>query len=118
MTTIPADRASLLALARSVLETEAHAVLGFAERLGETFLRALDLLSACHGRVIVTGMGKSGIIARKIASTLSSTGTSAYFLHPAEALHGDLGVVQRDDLVVALSHSGETPRASPATGNA
>ena len=108
-TTLPADRASSLALARSVLETEAHAVLALAERLGETFVRALDLLSTCRGRVIVTGMGKSGIIARKIASTLSSTGTSAYFLHPAEALHGDLGVIQRDDLVVALSHSGETP---------
>ncbi len=108
-TTTPADRSSSLTLARSVLKTEAHAVLALAERLGETFLRALDLLSTCRGRVIVTGMGKSGIIARKIASTLSSTGTSAYFLHPAEALHGDLGVIQRDDLVVALSHSGETP---------
>src|SRR5581483_12012295 len=67
-----------------------------------------ELLRCCAGRVIVTGMGKSGIICRKIAATLSSTGTPAFFLHPAEAVHGDLGVVQRDDVLVALSYSGET----------
>jgi arabinose-5-phosphate isomerase len=97
-----------LALARKVLETEAHAVLALADRLDANFDRALDLLQGCSGRVITTGMGKSGIIARKLAATLSSTGTSAVFLHAAEAVHGDLGVVQTDDVVVALSYSGET----------
>jgi len=95
-------------LARRVLETEAQAILGLIPQLGSNFPAAIDLLMSCTGRVIVTGMGKSGIIARKLAATLSSTGTSATFLHPAEALHGDLGVVQRDDVVVALSSSGET----------
>jgi arabinose-5-phosphate isomerase len=95
-------------LARRVLETEAQAILGLIPQLGSNFPAAIDLLMTCTGRVIVTGMGKSGIIARKLAATLSSTGTSATFLHPAEALHGDLGVVQRDDVVVALSSSGET----------
>ena len=97
-----------IALARSVLETEAAAILGLIPQLGPTFSAALDLLQAGTGRVIVTGMGKSGIIARKLAATLSSTGTAATFLHPAEALHGDLGIVQRDDVVIALSSSGET----------
>jgi len=95
-------------LARSVLETEAQAILGLVPQLGETFGSALDLLQAGAGRVIVTGMGKSGIIARKIAATMSSTGTAATFLHPAEALHGDLGIVQSNDVVIALSSSGET----------
>ena len=95
-------------LARQVLETEAQAILGLIPQLGPTFGQALDLLQNCTGRVIVTGMGKSGIIARKIAATLSSTGTAATFLHPAEALHGDLGIVQPGDAVIALSSSGET----------
>src|SRR5689334_24226000 len=76
--------------------------------MGDDFNRALELLYCCAGRVVVTGMGKSGIIARKIAATLSSTGTPALFLHPAEALHGDLGMVVRGDVVIALSASGET----------
>jgi arabinose-5-phosphate isomerase len=97
-----------LGLARKVLQTEAAAILALVERLGEGFERAVRLLLDCRGRVIVTGMGKSGIICRKIAATLSSTGTPAIFLHPAEAIHGDLGVVQSDDVVVALSYSGET----------
>ncbi len=96
-------------LARQVLQTEADAVRGLIDRLDESFTTAVRFLADCRGRVIVTGMGKSGIISRKIAATLSSTGTPAYFLHPAEAVHGDLGVIQRDDLLVALSHSGETP---------
>jgi arabinose-5-phosphate isomerase len=91
-----------------VLETEAQAILGLIPQIGPAFTAALDLLERCSGRVIVTGMGKSGIIARKLAATLSSTGTAATFLHPAEALHGDLGIVQRGDVVVALSSSGET----------
>ena len=96
------------ALARRVLETEAAAILALVPRLDERFDRAVALLRDCRGRVILTGMGKSGIICRKIAATLSSTGTPAFFLHPAEAIHGDLGVIQRDDVVVGLSYSGET----------
>ena len=96
-------------LAARVLRTEAAAVAGLVDRLDARFDRAVDLLAACRGRVIVTGMGKSGIICRKMAATLASTGTPAFFLHPAEALHGDLGVVTTDDVVVALSYGGETP---------
>lgn len=97
-----------LELARKVLRTEAAAILGLIDRLDDRFERAVDLIAACRGRVIVTGMGKSGIICRKISATLSSTGTPAFFLHPAEAIHGDLGVVQANDVVLALSYSGET----------
>ena len=97
-----------LDVARNVLRIEAAAVLGLVDRVDETFDRALELLHGCEGRVILTGMGKSGLICRKIAATLSSTGTSAWFLHPAEAIHGDLGAIQEDDVVVALSYSGET----------
>jgi arabinose-5-phosphate isomerase len=97
-----------LALARKVLETEAAAILALVARLDARFDLAVQLLRHCRGRVIVTGMGKSGIICRKIAATLTSTGTPAFFLHPAEAIHGDLGVLQSDDVVVALSYSGET----------
>ena len=97
-----------LDLARKVLATEAAAILALVPRLDDRFTGAVALLRDCAGRVIVTGMGKSGIICRKIAATLSSTGTSAFFLHPAEAIHGDLGVIRNEDVVVALSHSGET----------
>jgi arabinose-5-phosphate isomerase len=96
------------AVARKVLQTEAAAILALVNRLDETFDRAVRLLYDCQGRVIVTGMGKSGIICRKIAATLASTGTSAFFLHPAEATHGDLGVIQPNDVLLAISHSGET----------
>jgi arabinose-5-phosphate isomerase len=95
-------------LARKVLQTEAAAILALVNRLDENFDRAVRLLLGCQGRVIVTGMGKSGIICRKIAATLASTGTSAFFLSPAEATHGDLGVIQASDVVLAISHSGET----------
>ena len=95
-------------LARRVLEIEAAAITALVDRLDDRFRAAVRALDDCTGRVIVTGMGKSGIISRKIAATLASTGTPAFFLHPAEAVHGDLGVVQGDDVVVALSHSGET----------
>ena len=98
-----------LDLARRVLRTEAEAVAALTERLDARFDHALDLLLACEGRVIATGMGKSGIIARKLAATLSSTGTPSYFMHPAEAVHGDLGAIQPGDVVVGLSQSGETP---------
>jgi arabinose-5-phosphate isomerase len=97
-----------LALARKVLETEAAAILALVARVDARFDAAVQLLRNCRGRVIVTGMGKSGIICRKIAATLTSTGTPAFFLHPAEATHGDLGVLQSDDVVLALSYSGET----------
>jgi len=97
-----------LALARKVLQTEASAILALIPRLDEGFARAVDLLHQCKGRVILTGMGKSGIICQKIAATFASTGTPAFFLHPAEAIHGDLGVVRSEDVVVALSYSGET----------
>lgn len=102
------ETATALDLARRVLRTEAAAILGLIDRLNGDFERAVQLLFDCRGRVIVTGMGKSGIICRKIAATLSSTGTSAFFLHPAEAIHGDLGAIRDEDVVVALSHSGET----------
>ena len=99
---------SVLDLARQVLRTEAAAILGLVDRLDEHFERAVQVLFDCRGRVVVTGMGKSGIICRKIAATLSSTGTPAFFLHPAEAIHGDLGALRDDDVVLAVSHSGET----------
>jgi arabinose-5-phosphate isomerase len=97
-----------LDLAARVLRAEADAILGLIPTLDDHFDRALDLLQACTGRVVVTGMGKSGIIAHKVAATFSSTGTPSIFLHAAEAVHGDLGVVQANDVVIALSYSGET----------
>ena len=97
-----------LGLARDVLAIEAAAVQALIHRVDENFRRALDLMRACQGRVVVSGMGKSGHIARKIASTLASTGTPAFFVHPAEASHGDLGMITLDDAVIALSNSGES----------
>ncbi len=97
-----------LKTAKKVLEIEARALGELVARLDDRFLRAVDLLLACRGRVIVTGMGKSGLIGQKISATFSSTGTPSFFLHPAEALHGDLGSLVRNDVLVALSSSGET----------
>ena len=97
-----------LELARQVLTMEAEAILRARDRLDESFLKAVALLSGCHGRVVCTGMGKSGIICHKVAATMASTGTPALFLHPAEAIHGDLGMVTPGDVVVAISNSGET----------
>src|SRR5471030_1341259 len=97
-----------LDLARQVLAIEAEAIQGLAARLGATFLDAVALLLNCKGRVVVSGIGKSGHIARKIASTMASTGTPAYFVHPAEASHGDLGMVTPDDAFIAISYSGES----------
>ncbi|WP_305888674.1 KpsF/GutQ family sugar-phosphate isomerase [Methylomonas subterranea] len=96
------------ALAVAVIQTETKAVAMLAERIDEQFIRACHLLLACKGRVVVTGMGKSGHIAGKIAATLASTGTPAFFVHPGEASHGDLGMITRQDVVLALSNSGET----------
>jgi arabinose-5-phosphate isomerase len=94
--------------ARRVLRIEAEALGELLRRLDERFEQAVELLLACKGRVVVTGMGKSGLIGRKIAATFSSTGTPAAFLHPAEAIHGDLGMLMRDDVVLAVSYGGET----------
>ena len=97
-----------VALARRVLRIEAAAVAALADRVGEEFERAVDIILKRHGRVIVTGIGKSGHIARKIAATLASTGTPAYFVHAAEAAHGDLGMITPEDVVLALSNSGSS----------
>jgi len=97
-----------LSSARDILRREAEALLSLADRLDVSFSVAIDLLFACQGSVIVTGMGKAGLIGQKIAATLASTGTNAHVLHPADAAHGDLGRIHRDDLVLALSFSGET----------
>ena len=102
------DPDRILALAKSVLETEAQAVLALAGRLDRNFVAAIDLVLGCTGRVVVSGIGKSGHIAHKIAATLASTGTPAFFVHPAEAIHGDLGMIASDDVVIALSNSGES----------
>lgn len=100
--------ARALALAREVLAVEARAIDRLAGRLGEAFVDAARLIHACRGRVVVSGLGKSGHIARKLAATLASTGTPAFFVHPAEAQHGDLGMITADDVVVMMSNSGET----------
>jgi arabinose-5-phosphate isomerase len=97
-----------LPTARRVLQIEAQAIQDALARLDATFDRAVDLLFACKGRVVVSGMGKSGLIGRKISGTLSSTGTPSFFLHPAEALHGDLGMIARGDAMLAVSYGGET----------
>ena len=104
----PTDE-QLLASARRALEIEARALAELTPRLGGAFARACRICLDCQGRVVVTGMGKSGHVAGKIAATLASTGTPAFFLHPAEAGHGDLGMITRNDAVLALSNSGETP---------
>jgi arabinose-5-phosphate isomerase len=99
---------SALTLAREVLAIEARAVAALCDRLDEHFTRAIELILHCRGRVVVSGMGKSGHIARKIASTLASTGTPAFFVHPGEASHGDLGMITQDDVFIGLSNSGES----------
>ena len=103
-----ADADRFLELARGVLEIEADAVRALQGRLGEAFLQALRMMLETRGRVVVTGMGKSGHVGRKIASTLASTGTPAFFMHPGEASHGDLGMITADDVVLAISYSGES----------
>jgi arabinose-5-phosphate isomerase len=104
----PALSTSALELARKVLMIEAEAITGLISRLDQRFLYAGGLILACRGRVVVSGVGKSGHVARKIASTMASTGTPAFFVHAAEAGHGDLGMITRDDVVLALSNSGES----------
>ena len=102
------SQGTALTTAQKVLRIEAEAIARLADRLDSSFERSVDLLAATRGRVIVTGMGKSGLVAKKIAATFSSTGTPSFFLHPAEAIHGDLGMLVAGDTVVALSYSGET----------
>lgn len=94
--------------AKEVLRIEAESIFNLIERVGESFARAVELIYRCKGRVIIAGIGKSGLIGRKIVATLTSTGTQALFLHPVEGLHGDLGIVTKEDVLLAISHSGET----------
>jgi len=105
----PVSSSDPLSSAREVLRIEANALTVMAEQLDDAFVRAVQMLLEAKGRVIVSGMGKSGHIARKIAATLASTGTPAHFVHPAEASHGDLGMVTSGDVALMLSNSGETP---------
>jgi arabinose-5-phosphate isomerase len=104
----PLSRFEQLRLARDIIQTEGQALLSLATRLDGEFCRAVELIVSCPGSVIVSGMGKAGLVGQKIAATLASTGTRSHFLHPAEAVHGDLGRIHRDDLVLMLSQSGET----------
>ena len=105
---MPMDSTALKSLARAVVNTEAAAVAGLESRIDDSFVAACEMILACRGRIVVLGMGKSGHIAGKIAATLASTGTPAFFVHPAEASHGDLGMITADDVVLVLSNSGET----------
>jgi arabinose-5-phosphate isomerase len=107
-----ASDAAILELARSVLDIEADAVRGLKSRLGLPFVAAHRLILGTRGRVVVTGMGKSGHVGNKIASTLASTGTPAFFMHPAEASHGDLGMITADDVVIAISYSASRRRSA------
>jgi arabinose-5-phosphate isomerase len=99
---------SIIDIARKVLKTEAEAVNAMVDKLGSNFEKAVEIIYQSKGRVVVTGMGKSGLVGKKIAATLASTGTPAFSLHPAEATHGDLGMVTSDDVIIAISNSGET----------
>lgn len=98
----------ILGLARQTLDTEARALEKMKSTLGEEFVRAVEIILQSRGKLVVTGMGKSGLIGRKIAATLASTGTPSFFLHPGEAFHGDLGMISKEDVILALSYSGET----------
>ena len=104
---MPKDHPSL-AEAKRVLEVEAAAILGLVDHLDNSFVEVVELINSCNGRVVTMGLGKSGIICKKISATLASTGTPSFFLHPAEAIHGDLGMIVRGDVVLAVSNSGET----------
>lgn len=99
---------TILEHAKEIFRKEAKAILALIDRIDENFIKAVTILQSCSGKVIVTGIGKSGIISQKIASTLSCSGTPAFFLHPAEGIHGDIGMVSKEDVVIAVSNSGET----------
>ena len=98
----------ILDVAKDALQTEADALLRIKRDLGDEFVRAVEIILECNGKVIMTGMGKSGLVAKKIAATLASTGTPSFYMHPGEAFHGDLGMISKGDVVIALSYSGET----------
>ena len=102
------QRQLILDVAKDALQTEADALLRIKRDLGEEFVRTVETILACNGKVIMTGMGKSGLVAKKIAATLASTGTPSFYMHPGEAFHGDLGMISKGDIVIALSYSGET----------
>lgn len=102
------QKESILEIAHEVLQTEAEAILHVKDSLNGDFIRAVEMILDCTGKIILTGMGKSGIIAKKIAATLSSTGTPSFFLDSGEAFHGDLGMISKDDIIIAISYSGET----------
>lgn len=101
-----------IAIACNTLEIEAGALIDAKERLGEEIIRAVEMILGCRGKLVITGVGKSGLIGAKIAATFASTGTPSFFLHPTEALHGDLGMIGREDAVLAISYSGESPELS------
>ena len=101
-------RQLILDVATDALQTEADALLRIKRDLGDEFVRAVESILECNGKVIMTGMGKSGLVAKKIAATLASTGTPSFYMHPGEAFHGDLGMISKGDIVIALSYSGET----------
>lgn len=101
-----------IAIAKNTLEIEAQALIEGSERLGEEMVRTVEMILACKGKLVITGVGKSGLIGAKIAATFASTGTPSFFLHPTEALHGDLGMIGREDAVLAISYSGESPELS------
>lgn len=102
------QRQLILDVAKDALQTEADALLRIKRDLGDEFVRSVETILACNGKVIMTGMGKSGLVAKKIAATLASTGTPSFYMHPGEAFHGDLGMISKGDIVIALSYSGET----------
>lgn len=104
-------------IAREVLRLEAEGIIGLIDKVNEGFQRAVDIICACSGRVIVTGIGKSGIIGKKIVATLISTGTQAMFLHPVEGMHGDMGIVTKNDVILAISNSGETDELNDLLSN-
>ena len=106
-----------IALAIEVLTIEAEGILAVRDRLGQEFVQAIDIIMACPSRLVVTGIGKSGLVGQKIAATLNSTGTPSFFLHPVEAMHGDLGMVASTDVVLAISYSGETAELSSLLGS-
>ena len=108
MRKVDAEMEAMLKHAQDVLRMEAEAILELVPRVDANFAAAISLILECHGRTVITGMGKSGIIGRKMAATFASTGTPSFYLHPAEGIHGDLGMVTADDVVIALSNSGET----------
>ena len=102
------NKSQILEVARRALHTEMLALGHLEQSLGDSFVQAVEAILASRGKCIVTGMGKSGLVGRKIAATLASTGTPSFFLHPGEAFHGDLGMISKEDIILALSYSGET----------